>query len=176
MREDALIKACKIAGSRVELAKDLAISATTLSNWVNAGVRVPLEIAMDIEVKVDGQVIAENISPNTAVRLKRYKNFLKIQWLERVRKITYEFLNNEHLIKAEEKFKLPLRSVFLGLLSCCDHDWRFRWQPYQLKMNIMPNNAEIDFERALNALFLAGFITKKQVKGECYGFFTCLQT
>ena len=73
MREDALIKACKIAGSRVELAKNLAISATTLSNWVNAGVRVPLEIAMDIEVKVDGQVIAENISPTTAVRLKRYK-------------------------------------------------------------------------------------------------------
>lgn len=182
MRERALIQAAKIAGSQVKLAKDLDIGVTTLNNWINLGIAVPLEHAMHIEIKVNGQVIAENLTPDIAPILKSYKKFLKTQWwkevVEVVEKINVECLKNKVLVKTEKKFNLPLRLVFFGLLLCCDADKRFGWNPKQLKLNILPDNNDIDdddFEALLNALFSAGIITKYEAGGKYYGCFSCMQ-
>ncbi|MEE9451743.1 MAG: hypothetical protein V3V61_03190 [Gammaproteobacteria bacterium] len=73
------------------------------------------------------------------------------------------------LFEAEEECGLPLRLAFTYLLLCGDREGRFRWQPRELKLDIMPYD-DIDFSRVLEALADYKFITKYQHGEEFYGW------
>jgi len=90
--------------------------------------------------------------------------------MSRIRTIKPEFFKHDELFEAEKKFKLPLRLAFIGLLTCCDREGRFRWKPRQLKLDVLPYD-EVNFEAVLNALVSAGFVIKYEVDEKSYGYF-----
>jgi hypothetical protein len=63
------------------------------------------------------------------------------------------------LFEAEQESGLPLRLAFIGLFTVCDRDGIFRWQPRQIKLDVMPYD-EHDFSRVLDALVTRGFICR----------------
>jgi hypothetical protein len=88
----------------------------------------------------------------------------------RIRTIKPEFFKHDELFEAEKKCKLPLRLAFIGLLTCCDREGRFRWKPRQLKLDVLPYD-DVGFESVLNALVLSGFIVKYEIDDKAYGSF-----
>jgi hypothetical protein len=91
--------------------------------------------------------------------------------MTRIRTVKPELFSHEALFEAEQQTKLPLRLAFIGLLTCCDREGRFRWRPRQLKLNILPYDDSIDFEAVLEALVVYGFVVKYQVDNQYYGYF-----
>ena len=90
--------------------------------------------------------------------------------MSRIRTIKPEFFKHDEIFEAEKKFKLPLRVAFIGLLTVCDREGRFRWKPRQLKLDVLPYD-DVNFETVLNALVSCGFIVKYEVEGKAYGYF-----
>lgn len=89
--------------------------------------------------------------------------------MPRIRTVKPEFFTHYDLFQAEKESGMPLRLGFQGLWLCADRDGRFRWQPPQLKLNILPYDP-IDFEKLLSALVKYGFIGKyKASDGKHYG-------
>lgn len=88
--------------------------------------------------------------------------------MAKIRTIKPELFRHEELFEAEQAFQLPLRLAFVGLLTCCDREGRFRWRPRQLKLDVMPYD-EVDFARVLDALVTGGFVVKYEVLGKIYG-------
>jgi hypothetical protein len=70
---------------------------------------------------------------------------------------------------AEREYGLPLRVAFSGLWLCSDKEGRFKWQPKQLKLDVLPYD-DLDFLNVLIALCETGFIKYYQVDGKEYGF------
>jgi len=89
--------------------------------------------------------------------------------MTRIRTIKPELFTHEALFEAEQTSKLPLRLAFIGLLTCCDREGRFRWRARQLKLDVLPYDDGVNFEDVLNALAVHGFIIKYQVDGQYYG-------
>lgn len=88
--------------------------------------------------------------------------------MTKIRTVKPELFRHEKLFLAEEKYQLPLRLAFIGLFTRCDREGRFRWQPQQLKLDILPFDS-VDMNEVLNALTAAGFIVKYVVDNEQYG-------
>jgi hypothetical protein len=97
----------------------------------------------------------------------------KINTLEnvmpRIRTVKPDLFRHVELFETEKKYNVPIRTAFIGLLTCCDREGRFRWQPRQLKLDILPYD-EVDFSLVLDALLDNGFIEKYTVEGKDYGF------
>jgi len=91
--------------------------------------------------------------------------------MTRIRTIKPELFAHESLYEAEQQSNLPLRLAFIGLLTCCDREGRFRWRPRQLKLNVLPYDENIDFEAILNCLVIHGFVIKYEVNQQHYGCF-----
>lgn len=87
----------------------------------------------------------------------------------RIRTVKPELFTHEGLFEAEERYKLPLRLVFIGLFTCCDQAGRFRWQPRRLKLDILPYDS-VDMSLVLDALVETGFIGAYQVESVLYGY------
>ena len=58
--------------------------------------------------------------------------------------------------------------VFAGLWTQADREGRFRWQPRQLKLDILPF-IEFDMGSVLDQLASAGFLVRYEVNGSIYG-------
>lgn len=86
----------------------------------------------------------------------------------RIRTIKPDFFRHEEMYQAELKCGLPLRLAFIGLLTCCDRDGRFRYKPNVLKLDIMPFD-DIDFTQVLHQLCVFNFIICYEVEQEMYG-------
>lgn len=91
---------------------------------------------------------------------------------QRIRTIKPEFFQHEGIFDLEVQVGLPVRLCFVGLLTCCDREGRFKWRPRNLKTDILPYD-EVDFGSVLTALETAGFIRQYVVDGEVYG---CIPT
>lgn len=89
--------------------------------------------------------------------------------MSRIRTVKPELFKHESLFEAEMTTKLPLRLAFIGLLTCCDREGRFKWRPQRLKLDMLPYD-NIDITQILDALAKYEFITKYEVKGKFYGF------
>ena len=63
-----------------------------------------------------------------------------------------------HLATVERQTGLPLRVTWLGLHTCADREGRFPWHPRELKLRILPNDHEVDFEEVLHHLAACGFL------------------
>jgi hypothetical protein len=89
--------------------------------------------------------------------------------MARIRTIKPEFFRHEGLWQAEVETSLPLRLAFAGLLTVCDREGRFRWQPRAVKLDCLPYD-DIDFSRVLDALGTRGFVVKYEHEGNFYGY------
>lgn len=88
--------------------------------------------------------------------------------MARIRTVKPELFRHEGLFEAEESSGLPLRVAFIGLFTICDRRGIFRWQPRQLKLDVMPYDS-IDFSRVLDALLSRGFVMRYASGNEEYG-------
>lgn len=84
--------------------------------------------------------------------------------MARIRTVKPDLFRHEGLFEAEESSGLPLRIAFIGLFTVSDRRGIFRWQPRQLKLDVMPYD-NVDFSRVLDALLSRGFI-KRYAFGE----------
>lgn len=89
--------------------------------------------------------------------------------MPRIRTIKPEFYRHYELYIAEKESKLPIRTAFSGLWTCADKEGRFKWQPKQLKLDILPYD-ELNFDDVLSVLLKYDFIIKYTVKGKDYGW------
>jgi len=60
-----------IGGTNTEIAQKLGISVQRLDGWLNKRVAIPFEFALILESLTDGQVKAEDLSPEKMLPLKR---------------------------------------------------------------------------------------------------------
>lgn len=88
--------------------------------------------------------------------------------MQRIRTVKPELFKHDGLFDAEQESGLPLRVAFIGLLTCCDREGRFRWKPRILKLDVLPYD-DVDFEEVLNELARKGFICKYEASGEFFG-------
>lgn len=88
--------------------------------------------------------------------------------MARIRTIKPEFYRHHDLFSAEKESGLPLRLAFSGLWLCCDKEGRFKWNPNQLKLDVLPYD-ELDFEKVLVSLEKSDFLKKYEVEGKFYG-------
>ena len=65
-RVSCLLKTIGIVGSRKQLANMLGITPEILNAWLNRGVCVPLEYAIEIERITNGNMTWQEISPHLA--------------------------------------------------------------------------------------------------------------
>lgn len=88
--------------------------------------------------------------------------------MARIRTVKPELFRHEALFEAEAETGLPLRLAFIGLFTVADREGIFRWQPRQIKLDVMPYDSH-DFSRVLDALMTRGFIVKYACANELYG-------
>jgi len=86
----------------------------------------------------------------------------------RIRTIKPEFYRHHDLFLAEKESGLPLRLAFSGLWLCADKEGRFKWNPNQLKLDVLPYD-ELNFENVLNSLEKNEFLKKYEVENKFYG-------
>ncbi len=87
----------------------------------------------------------------------------------RIRTVKPELFTHEQLFDLEMQYQIPLRIAFIGLLTCCDREGRFYWQPKRLKQYILPYDA-VDMAVVLEIFRKHGFIKKYEYQGEFYGY------
>ncbi|HEV2524044.1 MAG TPA: hypothetical protein VGU44_02800 [Gammaproteobacteria bacterium] len=87
----------------------------------------------------------------------------------RIRTVKPELFTHEQLFDLEMQYQIPLRIAFIGLLTCCDREGRFYWQPKRLKQTILPYDA-VDMAVVLEIFRKHGFIKKYEYQGEFYGY------
>jgi hypothetical protein len=88
--------------------------------------------------------------------------------MSRIRTIKPDLLRHEGLFDAEKETGMPLRIAFVGLLTCCDREGRFKWKPRRLKLDVLPYD-DVDFEGVLDELVKRGFVLRYEFNGEVYG-------
>lgn len=88
--------------------------------------------------------------------------------MARIRTIKPEFFRHVGLYDAEKETGLPLRVAFAGLWTVADREGRFRWEPRNLKLDVLPHD-DVDFSRVLDALGTRGFVVKYQVGDSTFG-------
>lgn len=88
--------------------------------------------------------------------------------MPKIRTVKPELFKHEELYDAEYDYRLPLRIAFVGLITCCDREGRFRWQPRRLKSDVLPFD-EVDMGQVLDALVERGFIKKYEYQNQWYG-------
>ena len=87
----------------------------------------------------------------------------------RIRTVKPELFTHEQLFDLEMQYQIPSRIAFIGLLTCCDREGRFYWQPKRLKQTILPYDV-VDMAVVLEILRKHGFIRKYVCQGEFYGY------
>lgn len=88
--------------------------------------------------------------------------------MPRIRTVKPEFFTHYDLFLAEQESGFPIRLAFQGLWLCSDKEGRFKWQPEQLKLNVLPYD-KLDFIKVLEVLVNKDFIIKYEVNGRDYG-------
>jgi hypothetical protein len=88
--------------------------------------------------------------------------------MARIRTIKPDFFRHEELYEAEQETGFPLRLAFAGLFTVSDREGRFRWQPRQIKLDVMPYD-QLDFSRVLDALVTRGFVVRYACGTDEYG-------
>ena len=87
----------------------------------------------------------------------------------RIRTVKPELFLHDELFDAEAESGLPVRLAFIGLFTVADREGRFIWRPRQLKAQIFPYDAGLDFELVLDALVKSGFVVHYEVDGKEFG-------
>ena len=96
-----------------------------------------------------------------------------MKYFTRIRTIKNELFHHEDLIDKECETALPLRLLFMSLLTICDREGRFIWKPRSIKTACLPHD-NFEINEALEHLIDLGLIAtynpylqlqKKLIKG-----------
>lgn len=90
--------------------------------------------------------------------------------MAKIRSVKPEFFRHFDLYTAEKKYGLPLRLSFAGLWTCADREGRFKWQPKQLKLDVLPYDEDVDFDKVMEALLIEGYLAQYTVDNKQYGW------
>jgi uncharacterized protein YneR len=90
--------------------------------------------------------------------------------MARIRTIKPQLFRHETLFNLEKETGLPIRLAWIGLFTVVDREGRFRWRPKEIKLDILPWDDEVDFDKILTALASVQLIQRYQVNGEFYGW------
>lgn len=74
----------------------------------------------------------------------------------------------QKLLAAEQHYQLPLRLPLLGILTYCDDQGQFIWEPQKLKQGLLPY-IELDFNAILETLIRIQLIKKIEIDGKIIG-------
>lgn len=77
----------------------------------------------------------------------------------RIRTIKPEFFLHDRLYDLEASLKMPARLAFIGLWCVADREGRFKWEPRQLKAQILPYD-KVDFSAVMDGLESCGFVMR----------------
>lgn len=90
----------------------------------------------------------------------------------RIRSIKPELSRHRGLYELEQESGLPMRFAWAMLPTVCCREGRFRWRPWDLKLDILPYD-DLDFSRVLDAWLTRGYLVKYRVGDEWFG---CIPT
>lgn len=93
--------------------------------------------------------------------------------MAKIRTIKPALARHRELFEAEKETGLPLRYVWALFPTVCDKAGRFLWKPWEIKLDIMPYDADVDFSRVMDALATRGFLVRYALAGVEYG---CIPT
>lgn len=89
--------------------------------------------------------------------------------MAKIRSIKPEFFRHPGLFELEQNTNLPIRVAFAGLWTVADREGRFRWQPKQIKLDILPYD-DIDINLVLNELVTSSYLVRYEVESKEYGY------
>jgi len=92
--------------------------------------------------------------------------------MARIRTVKPELARHRDLFELEKTLKAPIRFAWVMMFTVCDREGRFKWRPWELKLDVLPYD-EIDFSRVLDAWLTLGMVVKYRVGREWYG---CIPT
>lgn len=87
----------------------------------------------------------------------------------RIRTVKPALARHRPLFDLEKKHGIPLRFIWAMLPTSCCREGRFNWRPWDLKLDIVPYDQDLDFEFVLDVLWQEGYVVKYQVGAETYG-------
>src|SRR3546814_15499559 len=88
--------------------------------------------------------------------------------MARIRTVKPDFFRHKRLYQAEKDTGLPIRVTFAGLWTIADREGRFKWDPDNIKLDVLPWD-QVDFAHVLHALATRGFIIPYEVDATRYG-------
>jgi hypothetical protein len=97
----------------------------------------------------------------------------ELNMIARIRTVKPEMARHKGLFDLQQETKFPIRFVWAMMPTICDRAGRFRWRPWELKLDILPYDDGVDFARVLDALATRGFLVKYAFESEVYG---CIPT
>jgi hypothetical protein len=86
----------------------------------------------------------------------------------RIRSIKPSVFKDAKLWDLGQSTGMPILQAFEGLWCAADREGRFKWEPRELKIDILPY-WDGDFSRVLDALMTRGFVVKYAFEGREYG-------
>ena len=88
--------------------------------------------------------------------------------MARIRTIKPELARHRVLFDLERETGAPFRFIWAMFPTVCDREGRFRWRPWDLKLDIAPYD-EIDFGAVMDRLHAEGMIERYEHDGQQYG-------
>lgn len=92
--------------------------------------------------------------------------------MARIRTVKPDLARHRGLYELEQETGIPMRFIWAMFPTVCDKEGRFKWRPWELKLDILPYD-DIDFSRVLDALLTRGYVVKYTSQNKEYG---CIPT
>lgn len=90
--------------------------------------------------------------------------------MARIRTLKPELARHRGLFDLEKELDLPVRFAWAMLPTVCDREGRFRWRPWELKLDILPYEPDDAFSRVLDAWLTRGYLVRYRVNNEWFGW------
>lgn len=88
--------------------------------------------------------------------------------MARIRTIKPELARHRVLFDLERETGIPFRFIWAMFPTVCDREGRFKWRPWDLKLDIAPYD-DLDFAAVMDRLHAEGMLERYEHEGEHFG-------
>jgi hypothetical protein len=92
--------------------------------------------------------------------------------MARIRTVKPELARHRELFDLERETGIPFRFIWAMFPTVCDREGRFKWRPWDLKLDIAPYD-NLNFSEVMDRLHAEGMLDRYEFEGEQYG---CIPT